>query len=526
VAQHRIGELRIDVRARAGAIPVDREVRGYVGRVWEAVGDTLERRHPGRVYRIRSWEASWRLTRSALRSGADPALLADLVARCEAVGPTPIERRPDEAAEIVCFAGEGERVAAWWRERAAREPPHWAWADLDDAPSVDAVLAALPPADRAHAVRCVQRAERPERAPALLPPPARPAVPAAPGGEPAVAPSPPPVAPSAAVRDRAQPPGERPAAAGSGPPPPPTSDRVPGALAAPSAPGAVPARDGQTRAPSAPAEGRSLPGGADRERDAVRPAERTAGGQDRHDRDAAVVTGWGGLVHLLGPMVECGVGQALWEACLDERAVLYRALTALCGDDPAAFELSGGGAAPVLAGPEQLAEIRAGVLDGLRRAVPRRGLAAWPPLEPARTAGGLPCVRAAGLPWAVASWAEGPDADVDIAELSASDVPVGRVWSPDEPEAADAALIAIVVGAPATLLALRLGWTGGDAAAFAARWLRRPARILDDGEAIELRFGPEQVDLDLRRAGADADPGWIPWLRRTVRVAYDATEPD
>jgi hypothetical protein len=86
--------------------------------------------------------------------------------------------------------------------------------------------------------------------------------------------------------------------------------------------------------------------------------------------------------------------------------------------------------------------------------------------------------------------------------------------------------MAIVVGAPATLLALRLGWADADPAAFAARWLRRPARIFDDGEAIEVRFGPEQVDLDLRRAGADADPGWIPWLRRTVRVAYDVTEPD
>jgi hypothetical protein len=32
----------------------------------------------------------------------------------------------------------------------------------------------------------------------------------------------------------------------------------------------------------------------------------------------------------------------------------------------------------------------------------------------------------------------------------------------------------------------------------------------------------ESIDLSLRRAGRDRDPGWVPWLRKPVRNEYDA----
>jgi hypothetical protein len=32
------------------------------------------------------------------------------------------------------------------------------------------------------------------------------------------------------------------------------------------------------------------------------------------------------------------------------------------------------------------------------------------------------------------------------------------------------------------------------------------------------------IDLDLRRAALDGDPGWLPWLRRSVRFVFEALE--
>ena len=83
-----------------------------------------------------------------------------------------------------------------------------------------------------------------------------------------------------------------------------------------------------------------------------------------------------------------------------------------------------------------------------------------------------------------------------------------------------------MIGVPATLLALRLGRDDARAGDFIDRWLQRPAWLRDDGEAIEVRFGAECVDLEMRRSGADADPGWVPWMRRMVRLTYEAREPD
>jgi hypothetical protein len=30
----------------------------------------------------------------------------------------------------------------------------------------------------------------------------------------------------------------------------------------------------------------------------------------------------------------------------------------------------------------------------------------------------------------------------------------------------------------------------------------------------------DEVDLDVRRAGLDLDPGWVPWLGTVVRYVY------
>jgi hypothetical protein len=78
---------------------------------------------------------------------------------------------------------------------------------------------------------------------------------------------------------------------------------------------------------------------------------------------------------------------------------------------------------------------------------------------------------------------------------------------------------------------------------FASRWIARTAErmdLIDDDPAdvclrvalrrgsivaeagwIEVHLDLDDVDIDVRRAGLDLDPGWIPWLGCVVRFCYD-----
>jgi hypothetical protein len=38
---------------------------------------------------------------------------------------------------------------------------------------------------------------------------------------------------------------------------------------------------------------------------------------------------------------------------------------------------------------------------------------------------------------------------------------------------------------------------------------------------VEVRMPLAQVDIDIRRAGLDLDPGWVPWLGTVVRYVYE-----
>jgi hypothetical protein len=57
-------------------------------------------------------------------------------------------------------------------------------------------------------------------------------------------------------------------------------------------------------------------------------------------------------------------------------------------------------------------------------------------------------------------------------------------------------------------------------AALLAFVCRRPAEIVAEPGWIEVRFPLDQVSIDLRRAGLDRDPGWVPWLGVVVRFVY------
>jgi hypothetical protein len=49
---------------------------------------------------------------------------------------------------------------------------------------------------------------------------------------------------------------------------------------------------------------------------------------------------------------------------------------------------------------------------------------------------------------------------------------------------------------------------------------RHQADIVAEPGWIEVRFPLDQVSIDLRRAGLDRDPGWVPWLGVVVRFVY------
>jgi hypothetical protein len=53
-----------------------------------------------------------------------------------------------------------------------------------------------------------------------------------------------------------------------------------------------------------------------------------------------------------------------------------------------------------------------------------------------------------------------------------------------------------------------------------AETLRVPARLRATRTHLDLHFRLASVRVDVRRAGLDVDPGWVPWLGRVVRFHY------
>jgi hypothetical protein len=60
-----------------------------------------------------------------------------------------------------------------------------------------------------------------------------------------------------------------------------------------------------------------------------------------------------------------------------------------------------------------------------------------------------------------------------------------------------------------------------DADALLARTISRRAEIICDAAWIEARFALADATIDVRRAGLDLDPDWLPWLGVVVRFTYE-----
>jgi hypothetical protein len=88
---------------------------------------------------------------------------------------------------------------------------------------------------------------------------------------------------------------------------------------------------------------------------------------------------------------------------------------------------------------------------------------------------------------------------------------------PSEPERA---ALAAAAGAVAIALRARLRRDEEPARAVLLEACRRDAELLADPAWIEVRLALEAVDVGVRRAGLDLDPGWLPWLGCVVRFTY------
>jgi hypothetical protein len=65
-----------------------------------------------------------------------------------------------------------------------------------------------------------------------------------------------------------------------------------------------------------------------------------------------------------------------------------------------------------------------------------------------------------------------------------------------------------------------------DAAGLVSRYLALPGRIVFAPEAMTIVMPMDRIDMALRRAALDRDPGWVPWLQRTVRIEFEPQSPE
>ena len=70
------------------------------------------------------------------------------------------------------------------------------------------------------------------------------------------------------------------------------------------------------------------------------------------------------------------------------------------------------------------------------------------------------------------------------------------------------------------LFALRTGGTPADASEIVSRYLAISGHVELKPEAMTVVLPMARIDLAVRRAALDRDAGWVPWLRRTVRIEF------
>lgn len=272
-------------------------------------------------------------------------------------------------------------------------------------------------------------------------------------------------------------------------------------------------------------------------------------------------TQFGSLFYLLALALELEIGEALWKTCFPEGAILAHCAAALLGvaaeGDPAPA-LFGGVRASDNRLPEVTAqqheEVATVLVASLSAAIPRQSLARLPEVVLHLTPGAAARMLVAAerdSPFAIFVW-PAPDARhvetglrAFLAGWPASAPPVlatpsiaeveGRVrvravpglkppselFLPGMGSVLTSALIAQVVGALCQLFVARGGLDAPpSAAALVERYLAVPAKIDLAPREMRVILPMSRIEIPLRRSGLDRDPGWVPWLERTVRFVF------
>lgn len=92
-----------------------------------------------------------------------------------------------------------------------------------------------------------------------------------------------------------------------------------------------------------------------------------------------------------------------------------------------------------------------------------------------------------------------------------------RIAAPLAPMAAEARLMAGLALTVATFLRRRAGLS-------LRHLVRRPGLVLASAGHIEVRLHARFVEPEIRAAGLDLDPGWVPWLGCSLAFTYDYGE--
>lgn len=295
----------------------------------------------------------------------------------------------------------------------------------------------------------------------------------------------------------------------------------------------------------------------------------TVGEPSSFSEGSAIPTRYGGLFYLLSSVLELGIGESLWKVCLDERRVLARAAAAILGEDAV------GDAAPLLFGgitrrelleppdisSEQQQEAAGDMLAGMVAASQGLGIGKLPAptLDLVAAPAGRLLVATCGFPLAIFTWPAvnaaavnaginvflrywPPEADTPVGSdivlrsdrfgrLRPGFVPSDTVGCllPEAATVAAGAVLAQVCGSLLQLFRWRLAANEEDAAAghaeLVSRYLALPARIALADEAMTILIPMDRIDMAMRRAALDRDPGWVPWLRRTVRIEFEPRGP-
>ena len=541
-----IGEVRLAVRASQSAAAASRDAcERFARRVLEVVGEQWEARWPGRVIFVRELAVNWRLSANAFENDDAIAQAAtdvtstveDLINRADV--------RPHSHASVVAFSDraayllayweaviDGTASGCWWLEDAAEHGTNEAVAVIESAlvgawrsDRLADILIGLPTQwqERIAAVtqaRAALMSGALEREQRLLP-----------AGE---------EAQSLALRLRR---------------PPPSLDSEATSIwfavaAFATLPNRPPAEQLQLARVALEQWSRALPSATTD--DAL--GERH--GADADSRGEITFTEYGGVAFLLSLIIELDLGSALWEACLPEGALIGAALSNLIGGesehDPLIRAIAGDWDGEPGVETAQQEEVAIALLREFLRASVRRG-AAIPAVRlrlwhraherflVACAADEFPCfvwpadsasALARGLALFLHEWpchSVRPEAAPGLATVDHA----GRIRASFDNSAGPAPFLPAEVTAPFAALTTQIGGTLGalwstrlqlerplDRDALVNRYLRLPGRVRIADERVDVILPMDHTDLDVRRAGLDRDPGWVPWLRKNLRVEF------